>query len=86
MSPNDIQPDPVLAALRELRTYDVSAARVQRLRTRCHADLESRNSSGHVRRSSGEDLWRRALPVLAGAWCVLYLVETIRRAAAAYGF
>jgi hypothetical protein len=24
--------------------------------------------------------------VFAGAWCVIYLLETIRRAAAVYGF
>ena len=85
MSPNDIQGDAVLATLRELRPYDVSPARAQRLRTRCHSGLTMQDSSSHLTPSSGAGVWR-AGRVLAGAWCVVYLFETLRRAAAAYGF
>ena len=86
MRPDDIQEDPVLAALRELRTCDVSAARVKRLRSRCHGGLKTQHSSRHVPRSSGAGAWQRPVRVFAGTWCVLYLFETIRRAAAVYGF
>ena len=85
MRPNDIQADAVLAALRELRTYDVSAVRAQRLRTRCHRGLTMPDSYRYLPRSSEAGVWR-AGRVLAGAWCVLYLFETLRRAAAVYGF
>jgi hypothetical protein len=85
MRPKDVQEDPVLAALRELRTYDVSAARVERLRSRCHRGLKQ-HSSTHVPRGSEAGVWARAVRVLAGAWCALYVFETIRQAAAVYGF
>ena len=85
MRPNDIQGDAVLATLRELRTYDVIPARAQRLRTRCHSGLMRQDSSRHLPRSREAGVWR-AGRVLAGAWCVLYLFETLRRAAAVYGF
>ena len=86
MTPNEIQSDPVMAALRELRTFDVSPARARRLRARSLGRLETRDSAGdgiHVARTSP---WHHAARLLAGAWCALYLVETIRRAAAVYGF
>lgn len=86
MNPNDVQEDPVLAALRELRTYDVGPVRVQRLRAQCHSALRMQHSPRHSPRNSEAGVWRRAVRVLAGAWCVLYMVETIRRAAAVYGF
>lgn len=85
MRPNDIQGDAVLATLRELRTYDVSPARTQRLRTRCHSGLTMLDSSRHLPRSSEAGVWRAGC-VFAGAWCVLYLFETLRQAAAVYGF
>ena len=84
MRPNEIQGDEVLATLRELRTYDVSSARKQRLRTRCHSGLTMQDSR-QLPRSREAGVWR-AGRVLAGAWCVLYLFETLRRAAAVYGF
>ena len=86
MRPKDIHEDPVLATLRELRIYDVRPGRAQRLRTRCHSGLTMQDSSRHSLRCSEAGVWRRAVRVLAGAWCVLYVVETIRRAAAVYGF
>ena len=86
MNPNDVQDDSVLGAVRELRTYDVASVRVQRLRAQCHSALRMQHSPRHSRRNSDPGVWRRAVRVLAGAWCVLNLVETIRRAAAVYGF
>jgi hypothetical protein len=86
MNPNDVQEDAVLAALRELRTYDVGPGRAQSLRAQCHNALTMQPTPGHSPPNSEAGVWRRAVRVLAGAWCVLYLVETIRRAAAVYGF
>ena len=85
MRPNDVQGDAVFARLRELRPYDVSSARAQRLRSRCHSGLTMQDSSTQVPRSTEAGVWR-AGRVLAGAWCALYLFETLRRAAAVYGF
>jgi hypothetical protein len=84
MSPNDIPEDPVLAALRGLSTIDVSPARTRCLRARCHRGLEKHDSSRHLSSSDGAGV--RVVRVLASAWCVAYLVETVRQAAAVYGF
>jgi hypothetical protein len=86
MRPKDIHGDPVLATLRELPTYDVRADRAERLRTRCHGGLTMHGSATQSPQRSLAGGWPRAVRVVAGAWCVLYLVETIRRAAAVYGF
>lgn len=86
MRPNDIQDDPLIAALLELRTYDVSPARAERLRTRWHNRLPTQDSSRHLPGSSDGGAWPRAVRVIVGAWCAVYLFETIRRAAAVYGF
>jgi hypothetical protein len=86
MSSKDVQEDPVLAALRELRTCDVSPARAQRLRSRCHRGLTLRQASRHLLRRSEAGVWRRAMRVFAGSWCAAYVFEILRRAAAVYGF
>jgi hypothetical protein len=83
MSP-DTDDDPVLAALHELHACDVSAARAQRLRARCQTYLKTQGVSRHLPLTSRAGVWR-ALRALAAAWCVVYLVETLRRAAAVYG-
>ena len=83
---SDIDNDPMLALLRELRTYDASPTRVQRLRARCHSGLQTNDSSRQSSQSNKAGAWARAVGMLAGAWCVVYLLETIREAAAAFGF
>jgi hypothetical protein len=85
MSPNDSQDDRLFAALRELGSCDVSPAYAQDLRSRCHRGLQASDLPTHVPRSNVESVWR-VLGMLAGAWCVLYLLETMRQAAAVYGF
>jgi hypothetical protein len=63
---------------------DVSAARAQRLRERCHRELRRRTAPEPARRSPL--VWRRMIgPALIGAWGVIYLIETFRSAAALYG-
>jgi len=85
MKPKGVGEDPVLDALRELRTYDVSPARVERLRSRCHRGLRQ-HASRHLPQSDEASVWPRAARVLAGAWSAVYVFETLRRAAAVYGF
>ena len=85
MSANDNADDPALAALRELRQRDVSPARARRLRARCHQELRARGAE-HKPAADSARLSPSAVRLLAAAWCVVYLWETLRRAAAAYGF
>ena len=80
------QDDESLTAIAALRTYDVSRRGADRLRTRCHAVLQAQ-SRGHVPATRGSStLFGRIIgPALGGAWCLAYLVEIVRRAAAVYG-
>jgi hypothetical protein len=88
MTPNDLQEDPVLATLRELRPHDVRRARAERLRTRCHTGLRASppEPPRQVAQFGGTHAWPQAVRVVAGAWCLIYVLETIRRAAAVYGY
>jgi hypothetical protein len=79
--------DDVLASLAALRTCDVSQRRSRQLRRRCHALLQM--DSPPRKRTSRVDqaAFRRVIvPALGAAWCLVYLVEIIRRAAAIYGY
>ena len=85
MSPNDTREDTVLAALRTLPPCDVSPGHAERLRARCRARLEGPDplTSPPAARELGP--WQLAAGVFAAAWCVVYVLETLRRAAAVYG-
>jgi len=84
MTFDDAQNDRTAAAIAGLRTYDVSSRRAARLRTRCHAVLQ-KPSRRSVSDGTAGTLFRRIVgPALAGAWCLAYLAEIIRRAAAVY--
>jgi hypothetical protein len=84
---DDVRNDPVLAALRELRVLDVDDVRAHRLRRRCRAALGPGSPPAIAAAVAEAAFWRRtAGPVLVGAWCAIYLVETLRQAAAVYGF
>ena len=73
-------------SLAGLKTFDVDRRRADRLRARCHASLRSRTAS-KIQPFTFDRRWlRRALaPGLAGAWCLVYLLEIIRRAVVIYG-
>ena len=86
MTPNDLHADPVFAALRELRTYDVSPRRAQRLRAQCHRASKSREQAGKLPSTPPPGIWIRVTSALAAAWSVVYFLETIRRAVAVFGF
>jgi len=81
----DGQDDDVLAAVASLSSHDVSLRRRHRLRSRCHALLQvpppPKASAAMV---NGTAFRRIVGPALAGAWCLAYLVEIARRAAAVY--
>ena len=87
MTVGDDSNDPVLASLATLRTRDVHERRADRLRARCHA-LQRAQPRPNARAGlvNGPSLRRLIAPALGGAWCLAYVVEIIRRAAAAYGF
>ena len=77
--------DDSLASVARLRTCDVSPCHAHRLRRRCHALLQTqprpKRSPG---RGSGTPFRRVVAPAVGGAWCVAYVVEIIRFAAAIY--
>ena len=85
MTGDDGQNGHTLAALASLRTRDVSRRHARRLRSRCHALLQPQatpETSAAMRNGSA---FRRIIaPALGGAWCIAYLVEIVRRAAAVY--
>ena len=88
MNTDDVRDDAVLSSFSALRACDVSRARAECLRRECHAALrrpEARPSGSAVIRGGS---WRRRMlgPAIAGAWCAVYVFETIRRAMAFYRF
>lgn len=77
--------DPILDAVAGLRTHDVSPRRAERLRRRCHAGLQASPPKTVPVATKNRAIFRRIVgPALAGAWCLAYLVEIVRRAAAVY--
>jgi hypothetical protein len=87
MTLHDGENDHHIAAIAALKTYDVSQRHAARLRTECHAVLQTQSRRTVGAGSGNGTLFRRIIgPALAGAWCLAYLVEIIRRAAAVYGF
>ena len=87
MNTADVRDDAVLASLSALGTCDVGRPRAERLRRHCHDALRVAKTpplaGGAIPEGSA---WRRMVgPAIAGAWCAIYLFETIRRAATFYG-
>jgi hypothetical protein len=75
-----------LATLRQLPSDDVSGRRAQSLRERCHVELRQRSATLPAE-SRISVAWRRHVgPALIGAWSAIYLIQTLRTAAALYGF
>jgi hypothetical protein len=85
MTGDDGQNGHVLAALESLGTCDVSRRHARRLRRQCHAVLQPA-SAREVSEAppTGTALRRIVAPALGGAWCLAYLAEIMRRAAAVY--
>ena len=72
------------AVLRLLPQADVSPGRAERLRAACHREL--RNAAGEPSTRTAHAWQRLVGPALIGAWGAAYLIETLRVAAAVYGF
>jgi len=86
MTVDEREKDDVFDAVANLRTRDVSRRRADRLRNRCHALLQTKPEEHVTLGAMSDALLRRVIgPVLGGAWCLAYLVEIIRRAAAIHG-
>jgi len=82
----DDRNDHIGASLASLRTYDVSQRHAHQLRRRCHTLLQTQPSRTRSIESAITTSFERVLgPALGVAWCLFYLVEISRRAAAAYG-
>jgi hypothetical protein len=87
VDPDERRDDDVLASLAALRTRDVSERRSRQLRRRCHALLQADALPRRRPRTVSSAPFREVIvPALGGAWCLVYLVEIIRRAAAIYGY
>lgn len=72
-------------SLAALKTVDVDRRRAERLRSRCHASLRAQSRRASRPAVSDRKWIRRAIASgAAGAWCVVYLIEIIRRAVAIY--
>ena len=86
MTPDDIGEDPVLSLVAGLKTHDVDRRRAERLRARCHSSVRARVVRVTEPAASHAQRFRRGVASgVAGAWCVVYLFEIIRRAVVIYG-
>jgi hypothetical protein len=87
MTVDDGQDDDILASLSSLRAHDVSQRHTRQLRRRCHALLQA---EPQPRRSvwmvDATSIRRVIVPALGGAWCLAYLMEIVRYAAASFGY
>ena len=80
---DDGQDDRLLAVVASLRTYDASYRHARQLRRRCHAMLQTkRRSKRSVSMVDSRSVRRVIVPALGGTWCLLYLFEIVRFAAA----
>ena len=85
MTGDDRQDNHALDALASLRTRDVSGRHARRLRSRCHALLQPSSPPETSAAAPAGTAWQTIVaPALGGAWCIAYLVEIVRRAAAVY--
>jgi hypothetical protein len=85
MSHEDIDRDPVLAALGALPAHDVDDIRAHRLRRRCRAALTAKPRTAVAARSATSLPWQRLLgPAVVAVWGALYVIETLRQAITIY--
>jgi len=86
MTLDDDGNDHVLAAVASLKPYDVSRRHASRLRRRCHARLRTPLRPETSAAMAQVTAFERIIgPALGVAWCLLYLVEVMRRAAVYFG-
>jgi hypothetical protein len=87
MISEDVQEDPVLAALNDMRAWDVDQRRARRLRARCRRALATQNRGATAESAAADSArWTHiAAPALLVVWCAIYVIEIVRYAAAIYG-
>ena len=86
MTSHERHGDPVLAALDDLPVWDVDARRARDLGVRCRAVLaaQTRATAGADRPDSAR--WTRVTGLaFLTLWCVIYVIEIVRRGAAVWG-
>jgi hypothetical protein len=77
----------VVTSLSSLRRWDVSQSRARQLRRRCHAVLQTEPPVKESARLMGRALFQRVVvPALGATWCLVYLAEIIRSAAAIHAY
>jgi hypothetical protein len=82
---DDQQDDGFLDSFASFRTCDISPRRSRQLRRRCHAVLQAEPPPKRLAWMVDGTVFQRIIaPALGGAWCLAYLVEIMRRAAAVY--
>ncbi len=82
---DDGQSDDILAAVAGLRTVDISQRHARRLRGRCHDLLQAQPRSKRPAVTLIGTAFQRVIgPALGAAWCLAYLLEIMRRAAAVF--
>ena len=84
---DEINDDPVTAAIAALTTRDVNQRRAHALRTACHGLLEAQTSlaaSGAI--VADKSIVRVGALAMGIAWSLAYVAEIIHRMATVYGF
>ena len=85
MTSNDVDDDPVLAAVSQLRARDVDARRAHRLQVRCRAALTAQKRAADAAAMGRSARWTLiAGPVLLAAWGAIYVIEVVRLAGVIY--
>lgn len=69
--------DVVMRRLRTLRVHDADAARVDRVRARCHAALTERHAQAERRRRRRQFVVRVVEPALVGTLSAGYLLAMV---------
>ncbi len=86
MTSHDDYGDADLAALNELPVQDVDERHARSLGIRCRAVLAAQTrATAAAADTSAAGPTRAAGLVLLAAWCAIYVVEIVRRGAAAWG-
>jgi hypothetical protein len=85
MSVDEWDDDDILAAVASLRAGDASHRHTERLRHQCHVLLQSQSEPEKSAVMMNGTAFQRVIgPALAGAWCLAYLMEIVRRTVAIY--
>jgi hypothetical protein len=86
MTSNEDRSDAVLAALNDLPVWDVDERRAQSLGVQCRAVLATQKRAPAIAAHAGFGRWTHVTGrALLAIWCAVYVIEIVRRGAAAFG-